>query len=79
MNVVELPTKEAGPQKQLYVFELYTDNTNSTFETRKHYGFMSYGDFVAIVDGPSKPVAMYPYSRIRSITTEPTAENDTLN
>lgn len=70
MNVVELPTKEAGPQKQLYVFELYTDNTNTVFETRKHYGYMSYGDFVTIVESPSQPLAMYPYNRIRSIVVE---------
>ena len=70
MTVVELPTKEAGPQKQLYVFELYTDEDKKEFEVKKHYGFLSYGDFVTVVDTPTKPLAMYPYPRVRSITTE---------
>jgi hypothetical protein len=70
LTVVELSTKESGPQKQLYVFELYTDEDKEKFEVRKHYGLLSFGDFVTVVETPSRPLAMYPYPRVRSIIVE---------
>lgn len=74
MKVVDgnFPTKKEEPEKQSYVFELYNTQKDGPAEKREHYGFLSYGEFVAVIDSPAKPIAMYPYGRVAGITVNET-------
>lgn len=74
MKVVEgaFPPKKEEPEKQNYRFELYSTVKDQPPEIREHFGFLSYGEFVAVIDTPAKPIAMYPYGRVAGITVDET-------
>lgn len=76
-NVTNFPPKKEEPQKHVYEVELYVKDQDT--KTVQHYGFLSFGEFVAIIDDNRQPIAAYPYGRVAGIQAMDTAALGVVN